>query len=183
MRKIKSLISLILVLVISLSFASCEKRVSEKEATELVKELVKESYELNDILYGEGLSYIETESQSKYAPVDMNERYTTLYSLKEKMKEVFSSSYANSLIEYIFSYSPGVYGGGTLPRYEEQGGWIVVLKEYEKREVTEYNYDTVKIEKIKRKEIRATIKSTENEVVEIVLVKELDGWRLDSATV
>ena len=183
MRKIKSLLSIALVIVMLFSLVSCEKNVEENEAKELVKNLVSESCKLNEILYGEGLPYEENTSENKYAPVSIDAEYKTLFSLKEKIRGVFTSSYSNSLIEYIFSYTPGVYGGGTYPRYEEQGGWLVVLKDYNVREITEYDYDTIEIKKIKRKEIKATIKSTENETVEIVLIKEADGWRLDSATV
>lgn len=182
MKSLKSLIAVILIAVISLSLVSCEKKVDENEAKELVKNLVSESYDLNEILYGEGLSYLEYESQDKYAPVEPNEKYLTLFSLKEKMREVYSSSYATSLIDYLFTYHPPVYGEGIFPRYEERGGYIVVLKDYEPKDITEYNYDTIEIKRIKRKEIKATVMSTENEAVEIVLVKESDGWRLDSAT-
>ena len=183
MKFIKSLISIILISVMSLSLVSCEKKVEENEAIELVKNLVSESYDLNEILYGKGLSYTDTNTEDKYAPVNLDEKYLTLFSLKEKMRQVYSSSYATSLIDYLFTYHPGVYGEGIFPRYDERGGYIVVLKDYEADDITEYNYDTIEIKKIKRKEIRATVMSTDNESVEIVLVKELDGWRLDTATV
>ena len=183
MRKIKSLLSLLLVIVMIFSLVSCEKKVEEKDALELVKNLVAESYELNEVLYGKGLTYLEVQDNDKYAPVDPNEKYLTVFSLKEKMREVYSSSYATSLINYLFTYHSGVYGEGIFPRYYERGGYIVVLKDYEAKDITEYNYDTVKIEKIKRKEIKATIMSVDNETVEIMLVKEVNGWRLDSPTV
>ena len=60
---------------------------------------------------------------------------------------------------------------------------LTVMRDYSAREITQYDYSTIKIEKCKKNKIVATILSTENEVVEIYLIKELNGWRLDSATV
>ena len=185
MKKFKAIISLLLICIIGLSLTSCESRVSEEEATVLVKKFIEDSCELNEIFYGKGLSYYENEDgeySSIYSPVKLDEKYITISALKERTREVFSSSYSNSIIGYVFSLTPGIYGESSKPRYSESGGYITVLRDYEVIEITEYDYDTVKIKKIKRKEIRATVMSTENEEVEIILVKERDGWRLDSAT-
>ena len=186
MRKLRIIISLLLICIMTLSLVSCESKVSEEEAVSLVKKFVEDSYELNEIFYGKGLSYYESvdgEYSSVYSAVKLDEKYTTSKELKDRTREVFSASYANSIIGYVFSLTPGIYGQSKQPRYSESGGYITVLRDYEVIDITEYDYDTVKIKKIKRKEIKATIMSTENEEVEIVLVLEADGWRLDSATV
>ena len=59
---------------------------------------------------------------------------------------------------------------------------MTVYRDYRVRDITEYDYSTIEIKKIKRKEIKATVVSTENEVVDVVLVLERNGWRLDSVT-
>ncbi len=186
MRILKFITSLLLICIMTFTLTSCDSKVSEEEAISLVKRFVEDSYELNDIFYGKGLSYYESEDGeygSVYSAVKLDEKYITISALKDRTREVFSSSYANSIIGYVFSLTPGIYGQSVQPRYSESGGYITVLRDYEVIDITEYDYDTVEIKKIKRKEIRATIMSTENEVVEIILVKESNGWRLDSATV
>lgn len=188
MKKIFSFI-LCIILLVSSSFTlvSCDKKVSEIEATMIVEDLVKASYELNEIYYGKGLSYeesIDGEYDSIYSHVSMDEIYLTEDILSIRTKEVFSASYANSIIDYAFNMSLSGVGTGSYQRYiTGSDGLLTVYRDYKVMDITEYDYTTIKIEKIKRKKIIATIQSTENETVDVVIVKELNGWRLDSATV
>ena len=70
MPKIKNRIISVVVLVLTIlsvvSLSACTKKLSKDEATTKVAELVEASYELNVIVFGEGLEYIETE-ESKNA--------------------------------------------------------------------------------------------------------------------
>ena len=73
MKKIISFILVVILLItLSLSLVSCEKKVSETEAIMIVEDLVKASYYLNEIFYGKGLPYIEDPDgvyDSIYSPV------------------------------------------------------------------------------------------------------------------
>ncbi|MBQ8393261.1 MAG: hypothetical protein IJX51_05755 [Clostridia bacterium] len=160
-------------------------RPEEEEALVIVEDLVKASCELNEIYYGKGLNYDDSMIyQSVYRQVDLNEKYKTVDILSARTKEVFTASYANSLIQYHLNPSVGGTGGLTKSRYiEDSTGLIAVYKDYESIEITQYKYDTIKIDSIRSKRIVATIMSTEGEEVEVVIRKETDGWRLDSATV
>lgn len=185
-RFFKSFICLILVLVSVLSLVSCNKKVSEEKALALVKEFLEESYELNEIYYGKGIEYQKSEDgeyASVYSPVVRNQPYVTENILRAKTEDVFSASYANAIINYHFSMTQGLVGGGNYPRYfTGSDGFLTVYRDYKVIDITEYDYSTIKIKKIKRKEIKATVVSTEKEVVDVILVLEKNGWRLDSVT-
>ncbi|MBQ9743932.1 MAG: hypothetical protein IJW19_02295 [Clostridia bacterium] len=160
-------------------------RPEEEEAIVIVEELVKSSCELNEIYYGKGLKYNDSMVyQSVYRQVDLNEKYKTVDILSARTKEVFTASYSNSLIQYYLNPSVGGTGGLTKSRYiEDSTGLLAVYKDYKAIEITQYNYDTIKIESIRSKRIIATVMSTEGEEVEVIIRKESNGWRLDSATV
>ena len=189
MKKFISFILCIILLISSsLILTSCNKKVSETEAIMIVEDLVKASYELNEIYYGKGLDYeksIDGEYDSIYSHVSLDEIYVTQEILSIRTREVFSASYANSIIDYAFNMSLGGVGGsGSYQRYiTGSDGFLTVYRDYKVMDITEYDYTSIKIEKIKRRKITATVMSTENEAVEVVIVKESSGWRLDSATV
>ncbi len=185
-KYLRAFICLIFVLVFSLSLVSCEKKVEEAEALALVKEFLEESYELNEIYYGKGLAYQKSEDgeyTSIYSPVLRDQPYITEAILRAKTEDVFSASYSNSIISYHFSVTQGIAGGASYPRYfTGSDGFLTVYRDYKVIDITEYDYSTIEIKKIKRKEIKATVVSTENEKVDVVLVLEKNGWRLDSVT-
>lgn len=187
MRKyLRSFICLILALTFALSLVSCDNKVSNEEALEMVKKFLDESYELNEIYYGKGLDYQKNEDgeyNNIYSPVLRNQPYVTESILRAKTQDVFSASLANSIISYHFNLTQGVAGGSNYPRYfTGSDGYLTVYRDYKVIDITEYDYSTIEIKKIKRKEIKATVVSTENEIVDVVLVLEKDGWRLDSIT-
>lgn len=185
-KYLKAFICLILISVFSLSFISCNKKVTEDEAIKLVKEFLTESYELNEIYYGKGIDYEKNEDgvyDNIYSPVLKNQPYTTEAILRAKTEDVFSASLASSIIGYHFNLTQGIAGGANYPRYfTGSNGFLTVYRDYRVRDITEYDYSTIEIKKIKGKEIKATVVSTENEVVDVVLVLERNGWRLDSVT-
>ena len=187
MRKIKSLLSLAMVIVMLFSLVSCEKKVEENEAKVLVKNLVSESCKLNEILYGKGMEYEKSEDgkySTIYSRVKDDAPFKTRKELEKEIKEVFTAAYANSLVSHAFTLTTGLFGENSYPRYQEGSDKVLtVMRDYQAREITQYNFDTIKIEKCRKNKIVATILSTENELVEIYLIREVNGWRLDSATV
>lgn len=183
---LKELACVILIIVLVIPMASC-KGPEEEEAIALVKDLLSKSLELNEIYYGKGLDYEKNEDGvygNIYSRVSKDAKYRIREDLERATRKVFSASYSKSIIDHAFNMTLGIYGGGSNPRYfVGSDGYLTVLREYGAREITEYNFDSIKIKRSRSKKIVATVMSTENEEIEIILVKEKDGWRLDSATV
>ena len=91
----------------------------------IVEDLVKASYELNEIYYGKGLDYeksIDGEYDSIYSHVSLDEIYVTQEILSLRTREVFSASYANSIIDYAFNMSLGGVGGSGS--YQRKYSWV-----------------------------------------------------------
>ncbi|MBQ8545407.1 MAG: hypothetical protein IJ437_00500 [Clostridia bacterium] len=202
MRKFKRILSLALMallVVLTFSATGCGKKLTEKEAEAKIKELVDASYELNEIVYGKGLSYydrIDTQN-SLYAPVSDDEEYKSIGEIKLAIRNVFSSSYARVLEAAAFEGQDGAdFGYHTQPRYIDQTGELMVLKdfynvnfdsnkygEYEGVRVQKYNTDEIEIVKISKRFVEGKIKSEDGKTtITVTLILEDDEWRLDSPT-
>lgn len=184
---IKSIFTVLLMVILTVSAVGC-KKVSEDEAMSLVKDLVSRSYDLNVVYYGEGLKYKDNgNSNSIYMPVLETEKYALKSVLVKETYEVFSETYAISLVDMAFNgIASEINQNAIQARYIVYGDddLIHVNKEYKPvvDKVSQYNFETTKITKISRRFIEATIYTTENKEVEITLIKENNEWRLDSIT-
>ena len=186
-KAIKGIISILLTVIMAVGMVGCGK-VSEDEAISLVKDLVSRSYDLNVVYYGEGIKYRETgNSNSIYMPALETEKYMLKSVLMKETNLVFSETLAISLIEMSFNgIASEINQNAVQSRYLVYGDddLIHVNKNYEPvvDKVTSYKYDNIEITKISRRFIEATVYTTENEAVEVTLIKESNGWRLDSVT-
>lgn len=185
MKSFIKIISVILIVIFAVSITGC-KSVSDSEAKAIFNTLVKESYELNVIYFGEGLKPQATDEDSLYIPVQGSENYTAKLPLVERTREIFSTDYASDIIRTAFEGESGVLGSSAVyARYIEYEGYLSVRRDIEGIEVAKYDYSTTEIIKNSRRFIIAKIKTTnleKNEYVEITLINEDDGWRIDSAT-
>ncbi len=190
MKKIiKSFSLIVLIAILALSTVGC-KRVSEDEALIIIESLIRNAYELNEIYYGKGIKYRESGNPNDlYMSAYENEKYAQKNKLVERTYEVFSESYAQSLISLAFGGVKSEINQGSIqPRYmtleDKYDGWIFVNTDYEPlvERVAEYDFNTLSIIKISRRFIEATIKTIENDEVKVTVVNEGRGWRLDSAT-
>ncbi len=187
MKKLfKIIISAILIATLAVSMVGCG-RVSEHTAKAIVNALVEQSYELNVIYFGQGLDMQATDNEdSLYVPVAGNSNYTTKLALVERTREIFSSDYASDIIDVAFKGGSGAYGSDAVfARYIEYDGHLCVRQDIESIEIAKYDFKTTEITKISKRFIRAKIKTTntpKGEFVEIVLINEENGWRIDSAT-
>lgn len=202
MKKFKRILSfalMALLVVLTFSATGCGKKLTEQEAQLKIKELVDASYELNEIVYGEGLSYydrVDTQS-SLYAPVRDDERYKSIEEIKLAIRRVFSKSYSNILEATAFEGQDGAgFGYHSQPRYIEQNGELMVLKdfydvdfdsdkygEYEGVKVQKYNTDEIEIIKISKRFVEGKIKSEDAKTtITVTLILEDGEWRLDSPT-
>lgn len=194
MKSIIRMTTLILIVVIAISIGGCSScsscgcgaTLSEEEAKTVFNTLVNESYELNVIYFGEGLKPQLNEEDSLYIPVQGSENYTAKLPLVERTKEIFSSDYASDIIKTAFEGEMGVLGSSAIyARYIEYDGYLSVRKDIKGVKVAKYDYSTTEIVKISNRFIVANIKTNNlenNEYVEITLINEEDGWRIDSAT-
>ena len=195
-------VTVVLVLIFILGLTSCTKKLSEDEAIAKVSELIDASYELNEIVFGKGLEYIETEESknTKYALVKENDKYNSINDIKQEIYKVFSEQYTITLENTAFKGQSGAIDGTRVPaRYIENSQGFLVLKEktvhedeneddklndgYYSIEVLKYDTSTIEIKKISRRFIEAYITSVDgNETILVTLILEENGWRIDSPT-
>lgn len=186
-RFIKTFLALVLIAVIAISTVGCGAPDTET-ATSLVKDLVTQSYELNEIYFGEGLKWRDSGNPNDvYVPVLETEKYILKSALVERTREIFSESLSYSIIDMSFyGVQSEINVDSVQSRYMVNGDddYLYVNRNYEPvvEKVAEFNYDTIAFTKISRRFIVATIETTTGEAVSITLVNERNGWRLDSYT-
>ena len=187
--KIKKIISIILLAILCFSFFGCSINQNSKKtivAKAIFNSLVSSSYELNVIFFGEGLQHHEAEEGEFYAPVISSEKYNSRKELESATAEIFSSSYTESIIDIaFFGTQGGISGTVNFARYIEYNDCLTARVDYEPIEIAEYDFSTTEITKISNKFIQGKIMTTnfeKNEYVEITLINEDNGWRIDSAT-
>ena len=201
---IVSVILLMLIAVSVISVSGCTKKISEEEAIAKVSELVLASYDINVVVYGEGLPTIEIEEEknSLYATVAENEKFNSTEDIKKEIERLYSSNIASAMIATALE---GVHGevSGTIvyARYIDGRYGLSMLKddialkgevdvggekeEFEHKHMTvlRYNPETIEITKISRRFVEANITSQDGSVVTpVVLILENGEWKLDSPT-
>ncbi|MBQ8322103.1 MAG: hypothetical protein IJX92_07045 [Clostridia bacterium] len=210
--KADRIIIFLLTLLLSLSLFSCtestvkNREYDEQEVLLEARELIEKSISLNEILYGDGLSYDEEsgigiykeateESLSKYGIADMKD-------LTEKIEAVFSDSYIKT-INSSDIFNPIVDEGVTLSyaRYFEdeketddpqlKKSIILVNSKYEYTLKNKYEYIgelSVKGSEGEYVIVSSVVRATRADgavrdfVIEIKLIEETYGWRLSTPT-
>lgn len=130
----KRLLILFLLPVLLLTAVSCREKdleITVEEATEVLKELVPRSYELNVIFFGEGLP-VENPPEVKpsavsYQPVTADCGYTSVSQIMQKAEQVYSARYLSGVYVAAFMGVSAESDDGMLdttvsPRYQEIGG-------------------------------------------------------------
>ncbi|MBO5212811.1 MAG: hypothetical protein J6B60_04645 [Clostridia bacterium] len=174
------------------------KRVNNDEALDIVKEIVSDSQELNEIYFGKGLAFDDNGIESDdFSPVSADSPYQSREALEKRTYEIFSKGYASDIIDMAFMGKMSL-GVTNYARYTARGGSTDgsgYLYVYEKIEPTveklpKYEYGTTKIIKNSRSFIVAEITTRDGDTIRITLVYEgkengktlYGGWRLDSAS-
>lgn len=184
-RKILCVLAVFVIMLVASALTSCSGKLSEEEAISEVTRLVKESYELNVIYFGEGLPFTDDGNNiNLYAPVDENAPFITKEALAYKTRTVFSKDYAASMMQTAFYGEQGADGVTALyARYiVDSDGTLTVYKKINGIEVNQYDYSTISVTKISRNFIKANITSTDGETVTVILIYQDGAWRIDSAT-
>lgn len=207
----RAVLSLLLAAVFLLPSCGSAKY-SEDEIRAALDELLPPSYALNEIYFGEGLPHTEDEaaveafynsfdtdvSTLSYVPVAADCGYANETELREATLAVFSDAYAEALFSRAFTGITAILNEGTeqemltnatYARYLEQNGVLTVRINLKSEALPlGRTYDTSTMEIVRQRDNRVTVALTgyldgaEDCTAEITLVKEEDGWRLDSPT-
>jgi len=195
----KRIITVFVIAATLLSLFSCGKRDREYDGYEVAsaaETLIKKSRTLNSVYWGAGIGYYEDDSYADgiYYPADPVSLYElgfeTIDELKEKTLSVFSKKYCESIFDSSFVLETDADTAITKRYYQGLDCIMVnskssaLLKDkvtylFDTLEATHSEGETVFVKitvKIEREE-----KSQKREI-EIGLVEEEDGWRIDTPT-
>lgn len=194
------------ILIAAVSAVSCGYDYTDEEVIKAAKKLIKGSYEINDIYFGKGLPISEEDSEAaikfaeenglslenvQFLPVTEDSPYFTVEDIKKATKKIYSQSYCDYLYKMAFEgYSTEDGYAAVYAKYlEDESGTLTVRIDLAKNELPArtYDLDTIKVDSKKETEVIITVVSyldgeKEDKPISLTLVKEEDGWRLDSPT-
>ena len=204
----KRIMSLILTLtMISLILISCgDREYNENEVREAAGELIADSVLLNDIYFGDGIPYSEDKNTSDGVYYEAIYAYhskmgfNTIAELRDFTRETFSDSFS----DYVFSITLNNVQDGDkaiiLSRYYQKFSAadlktpeaIMVNSTWKPILIDEVDYDLESIKvlgsegEIVKITVDATVKRSgydpQKRTIEIDLIEEDDGWRLNTPT-
>lgn len=201
--RIAAFVALFLLIISSL--ISCDRRYDEEEVKRAAEELILLSVPLNEIYYGKGIDYRSdlSTSNGKYFEASYTSLQKfgieTIDDLVNKTTRVYTTEFSEEIFETKIG---GVYSGEgsfELSRYYQKtdaltGENICIMvyslaKVYLEDEV-EYYFDGMTVLGSKEERVFVSVpvtvtnkegKSQKGEI-EVALVEEESGWRLDSPT-
>ena len=192
----KRIISLIIALVLcSALLISCgDAGYTEDEIKNTAKELIEASLELNEIYFGEGLPVSDESSvgSALYAPVTGECKYHSTSEIKAATEKVFTGDYCKILFQRGFE-------GTSLESSEEKVVYARYIDDFDgrltaRRDLKEtslttgrtYDYDSIKVEKMKKTEavisVQSQVDGKADLIITLTLKLEENGWRLDTPT-
>ena len=196
----KRIVSLTLAVAILLLLVSCGKEKNrsydEAEVKEAADLLIWKSAELNEIFWGEGIPYEEYGYNSgiyySADPIFLKKLGAyTVEEIIEKTQEVFSKDYTANIYASIFSSQVGENSMLGYTRYYQGEECIMVNSRYNSLITDSIDYITSEIEVVGSKGdiviVKVPIKvtrdgNTQERTIEVNLVEEEGGWRIDSPT-
>lgn len=204
-KRILALALLALIAITVLSVSSCARRLSKEEATNYIKDFVERSYEINVIIFGDGLPHLDEQDEEfpLYSPVLENEKYNKINDIRLAIRYIYSKEYTDSLEQTAFAgVESGIEGTALYPRYIENSlGELLILTDYTMLdytsetygkyygiEVQKYDTSTVEIEMINRRFVTAYVTSVDGSTrIRVTLIREEDSngeyiWKLHSTT-
>ncbi|MBR6676083.1 MAG: hypothetical protein IKL24_01990 [Clostridia bacterium] len=207
MKRIVKITSLLLALVIAaLMGVSCGVDYTDDEIKKVARELIEASFGINDIYFGKGLPISEEDSEEakkfaeengleldniQFLPVTEESPYTSIAMIKEATAKVYSRAYCESLYKTAFEgFSLQDGAQAVYAKYMEDGnGTLTVRIDLAEKELPArtYDYSTIKVKSKKEKSVKVEIVSyldgkKEEKPAVFTLVKEENGWRLDTPT-
>lgn len=190
---------MLLALCFSFALVSCDKDrdYDEAEVKASAETLIRKSKKLNEIFWGKGIlcNDLDTYQNGAYYPADFNSQlefgFFSVDEILEESAKVFSSDYCISINDSVFSSKTGEFGMLGYARYYQEEALLMVYSKYEPllTDTVEYLYDTIEVlgsdgdivnVKISVKVTRGELSQTRD--IEIALIEEANGWRIDSPT-
>ena len=188
-------------------FSSCGvSSFSDEEITAAAETLIEESIAINEIYFGKGLPCVDPDSEAarsfageiqtdatllSYLPVREDAGYDSIDSMKEATEKVYSGAYCTYLFEMGFTGISVDEGAATHARYmETENGTLAVHKDLSVIDARTYSAEDgdMQVEVIRKKgntavvKVQSDVDGAEDVTVEIQMIYEEDGWRLDSPT-
>lgn len=206
MKKFLTVFTALCVLIASLMLSSCAASgLSEDEIRTTCKDLVEQSYALNDVYYGDGLPYTKDDAILEellgfspddgglvldYYPVTADAAFQSEDEIRAATAAVFSPAMCEMLYEIAFSgVSTEDESKVAFARYIQQGDYLTVRTGLDTNAVdVGRTYDfakmTVLIDEAERirVEVPSEVDGKPSVNVRITLIKTENGWRLDSPT-
>ena len=187
--------SILLCSLLFMAVSGCSaSSVPDEEIAAAAEALIADSVEINVIYFGAGLPSVKKDSAEalaftnySYLPVDPSTGYASINDIKAATKKVYSASYC----EYLFTlaFSGITEENGTTAAYarymEHFDGTLAVRREIEGYPVRTYDGP---VTVVKNQGTTATVRvqsyvdGKADVEVDVQMVLEKDGWRLDSPT-
>ena len=187
--------------------ASCgSSTFTDEEICSAAKELIAESVAMNEIYFGKGLPFVDADSDAarhfaaevktdatllSYLPVAGDAGFSSIDSINEATKKVYSKDYCAYLFEMAFTGISIEEGTAAYARYmETENGILAVHKDLSVIDARTYGTaeKEQQVEVIQKKGNTAVVKAQSylhgeaDMSVEIQLIYEDGAWRLDSPT-
>ena len=202
-RRVISLILIVLVLASTLTITSCNRKYDEAEVLEAAERLMKSAETLNFVYYGSGIEYFDSEQNSRYKianPAHLKTLgFSTIDELMDMTEKTFSVGYANTVYstvlytlrddDKIVSYAR-YYQAYDENTNEPTHIMVYSSYPYMLKSSIEYDYSTLRVEGSKKENVNLLIdaKVTNSDgasqitTITISLIEEENGWRIDNPT-
>lgn len=178
-------------LLFALLLCSCGAEIDEEEVIDAAKQLIEDSVKINNYIWGPLQEYDETAepyddtSGGEYYPLKDGFPYSSMEELKEAISNVYSEGYCENIFSTLFKFEDDVLGYFS-PRYVEMNGQLYINKNYSVYELnTVLLTDTIKIVGSGGYYVVISIdyqNGTDSGELELTMLNEENGWRLDTAT-
>ncbi len=198
---VKIIFSVCLIVSLFASFISCDRKYDEAEVIAAANTLIRKSAVIEDILYGEGFSVLSDEGENEqtngyqrvnpesiaYYASQMGETFTDIAGLKSVISKVYTAGYANDIFSGVLTGSSSSY-----TRYFQDGEYIMSSSSYVKRKTDTivYDYNTLRVTDVDGEKITVSVDiviinsqgQTQSKSIEIDMLEEASGWKLDTPT-
>ena len=204
----KKLISSLLILIFILgALSSCaDVKYDEDEVKAAARELIEDSIILNDIYWGDGIPYTDDKNTSDgvyYMAIDSYHRllgFNTIEELMTLTEKTFSRGYCKNIYSTVLTSIQDGDKAILLSRYYQKYNvkdgktpeYIMVNSTWDKilNGEVKYDYDSIKVSGAEEETVYVTVNATvtkdalepQTREIRIALVKEDNGWRIDSPT-
>ncbi|MBQ3184235.1 MAG: hypothetical protein IJB57_11305 [Clostridia bacterium] len=191
------IILIFLCVIMLLSFVSCNKAelISDTEAQNILIELMPKAEEINEIIWGKGLPIepgqdeaLKTVTAAQYRTVATDAPYQSTEELKTAIAEVYSDAFIANTVNYTCFEGADDALEDTeaqmYPRYKDNDAGVLIV------DITNPGFEiTTKVDPASAKVVSAESDNkqtleveTNSGKIKLVIVKQENGWRLDTPT-